>query len=250
MIICSIMRVVAIAAYMCLINTTLGQIQGRTIPSHDMLSESIGETTFPLQEMLLQYHKDFGEFPNGENRHIVRRLLGLNPRHLIYINLDPGFLFDVRGNLLDPWLQPYRFTFHDGKVRVFSVTYVDALAAISKREVGGRPVYPLVPLITKELSSRSKSYKLAVSIHLLVQRIHYVPTQSQLLRLLVKAPDETWPYGSGSDWPFNSEDAVKQAMIDPWGSPYVVTFANNRVVVSSVHSKIECSECLSSNGPS
>lgn len=51
---------------------------------------------------LLEYKTQFGAFPSGDSRAIVRALTGDNPKRMPFIGMPPD------GELLDPWGTPYR----------------------------------------------------------------------------------------------------------------------------------------------
>src|SRR5438552_1279798 len=80
-----------------------------------------------LMAALQQYHMEFKAFPPGDSVEIQKALQGGNPRGLPFFQAGSRSL-NNKGELLDPWGTPYRFTFSStnrvvvtsaGKNRIF-----------------------------------------------------------------------------------------------------------------------------------
>ena len=69
----------------------------------------VRELAHGLELALLQYHKDFGKFPEGEAGEIVSALRGQNATEKTFLDLPPTALND-HGEMLDPWGTPFRIT--------------------------------------------------------------------------------------------------------------------------------------------
>jgi len=85
------------------------------IPPHPMAASIGSDKLVPEKEIALVleffqiYRREFGAFPAGEtNAQFMNALRGTNPGKLPIFPLDHPRL-DPKGNLLDPWQQPYIF---------------------------------------------------------------------------------------------------------------------------------------------
>jgi ABC-type transport system involved in multi-copper enzyme maturation permease subunit len=69
------------------------------------------ETTMKsLQIACESYFTEFGSYPSGSNREIVRTLCGDNPRKIIFLELASRDT-NSTGQVVDPWGTPYQFSF-------------------------------------------------------------------------------------------------------------------------------------------
>ena len=221
---------------------------GQIIPTHDVTVEDMSSIIASVQVEAIEYKNDFGEFPHGDNNSMMRSLCGLNPKNKIYIYLNKEYLFDGTGNLLDPWLKPYSFSFDDQGVHMFSVTYQNSVAHPPKNWMPGMAYYPLPIMPTKEQLSQSRVYKLALCIRLLMKRRSEMLPPNDLARWLVNPVDKTWPYVNARSWPYTTLSDAKRSMIDPWSSCYRVHISDEKITVKSIHSKYVATENLNAAG--
>ena len=59
---------------------------------------------------LLNYRKEYGQFPEGGAGEIMSALRGKNEKEVVFIDPPPTALNDL-GEMLDPWGTPFRITF-------------------------------------------------------------------------------------------------------------------------------------------
>jgi hypothetical protein len=62
-----------------------------------------------MQRAVHQYGQMFGGNPVGTNPEITSQLNGDNPKHINFINPQPGAHIDAEGELVDQWGTPYFF---------------------------------------------------------------------------------------------------------------------------------------------
>jgi len=62
-----------------------------------------------IRRAVHQYGEMFDGNPVGTNPEITRQLSGDNPRHLNFLNPQPGARIDASGELVDAWGTPYFF---------------------------------------------------------------------------------------------------------------------------------------------
>jgi hypothetical protein len=63
-----------------------------------------------LGTALLEYHEEYGQFPEGEQGVIMKELRGGNSRHTVFFECSRDALND-HGEIVDPWGTPFRITF-------------------------------------------------------------------------------------------------------------------------------------------
>ena len=56
------------------------------------------------------YKKSFGEFPTGENKDIIKKLSGENPRHVVLIQ-NVSESINLQGEIVDMWRIPLKVQF-------------------------------------------------------------------------------------------------------------------------------------------
>ncbi len=62
-----------------------------------------------MRRAVRQYGEMFGGNPVGTNPEITAQLAGDNPKHINFINPQPGLRTNEKGELIDPWGTPYFF---------------------------------------------------------------------------------------------------------------------------------------------
>ena len=72
-----------------------------------------------IKAALIMFKMEFGTFPQGDNRQVVRVLLGDNPRNMDFIDISPDKI-SAAGEMCDAWKIPYRFQFNGTKPSVSS----------------------------------------------------------------------------------------------------------------------------------
>lgn len=60
---------------------------------------------------LQQYRVEYGEMPQGTNAEITSKLMGQNPRKIVFLEQQGPNRLNSRGELVDIWDTPYRFDF-------------------------------------------------------------------------------------------------------------------------------------------
>jgi hypothetical protein len=68
---------------------------------------------------LRQYKSQYGEYPAGDSRAIMRALQGQNPQKIVFFESNPKHL-SPDGNLLDPWGTPFKIYFTGNEILVRS----------------------------------------------------------------------------------------------------------------------------------
>lgn len=74
-----------------------------------------------IEEALMQYYKDYQDYPTGESVEVIKCLLGQNPHQKTYLREDFRKLLDPSGLPLDGWKRALRFERGDnGAIKVKS----------------------------------------------------------------------------------------------------------------------------------
>lgn len=74
-----------------------------------------------LAGALVAYQHEYGSWPTGSQAEIIAALRGDNPRHVVFIELDPRHL-SKKGEFLDEWGTPYHIEIIPGeKPHVYSL---------------------------------------------------------------------------------------------------------------------------------
>ena len=83
---------------------------GELVPDSNPRTEVRPETALQnIRRAVRQYGEMFGGNPVGTNPEITSQLSGDNPRHINFINPQPGARKNANGELLDAWGTPYFF---------------------------------------------------------------------------------------------------------------------------------------------
>jgi len=83
---------------------------GELIPDPTPLTQVGPETALQnVQRAVRQYGEMFGGNPVGTNPEITSQLSGDNPKHINFINPQPGAHINGNGELVDAWGTPYFF---------------------------------------------------------------------------------------------------------------------------------------------
>ena len=64
-----------------------------------------------LADAINLYANALKQYPAGENASVTKALLGENPQHLIFLNLDANST-NQQGEVIDLWNTPYKITFN------------------------------------------------------------------------------------------------------------------------------------------
>jgi|HubBroStandDraft_1064217.scaffolds.fasta_scaffold215727_2 hypothetical protein len=83
---------------------------GRLVPDSTSSTEVGPETALQnVRRAVHQYGEMFGGNPVGTNPEITSQLSGDNPKHINFINPQPGAHVNADGELVDAWGTPYFF---------------------------------------------------------------------------------------------------------------------------------------------
>lgn len=74
-----------------------------------MLRQNAAVLAFVVEEGLAEYHKEIGQFPEGNGAQVIAALLGENPREKSYLRSEFRSFLTDQGELKDPWRRLYRF---------------------------------------------------------------------------------------------------------------------------------------------
>ena len=80
------------------------------VESETARGSEVAQLSRALIAALLNYRKEYGQFPTGEAGEIMAALLGKNEKATVFIEPPPMSMNDL-GELLDPWGTPFRITF-------------------------------------------------------------------------------------------------------------------------------------------
>ncbi|HUJ71346.1 MAG TPA: hypothetical protein VLZ30_03825 [Verrucomicrobiae bacterium] len=67
-----------------------------------------------LETACKTYHTKYGDFPAGDNSAIAAALLGGNSQKIVFLELNSRDM-NPKGEVIDPWGTPYRFTLRNGQ---------------------------------------------------------------------------------------------------------------------------------------
>jgi hypothetical protein len=68
-----------------------------------------------VSSSLKAYLTEYGEMPTGTNAEIMAKLMGRNPRKIVFCDLKGPNRLNKNGELIDLWGTPYRFDTSDPK---------------------------------------------------------------------------------------------------------------------------------------
>ena len=89
---------------------SLADKAGRRVPDSDPAVPLGADVVLQnVRRAVHQYGEMFGGNPVGTNPEITSQLTGNNPKHINFINPQPGTSVNAMGELVDAWGTPYFF---------------------------------------------------------------------------------------------------------------------------------------------
>ncbi|MCU0770611.1 MAG: hypothetical protein MUE94_02410 [Verrucomicrobia bacterium] len=104
----------AVAALAAALVTGCGQVSAKSDPNADF-NENAENLILGLQ----QYKEFTGAYPVGNNVSITRALMGQNEKKVLILSIRQNDLND-KGEIVDPWNNPFRFYFSGDEVLIRS----------------------------------------------------------------------------------------------------------------------------------